>query len=506
MPDAIVIGSGPNGLTAAAHLVRRGWSVLVLEAQPTPGGAVRTRELTIPGFRHDLGAAFFPFGPISPAFAALDLPGAGVVWKHAPMATAHPAPDGTCPALGRDFEETSRALGPDGETWRRMAAWHARTQQPMVRALLSTLPALGPALRLGPLNLLRLMRVACSSGRGFAERTFRTAQVRRVLPALALHTDVGPDDAFGAALGFILGLLASTSGFAVPEGGAQAITDALMLRIREHGGSVRCLARVERLVVRKGRVVAVRVEGGDEIEARYAVLADVSAPALFLRLLDTAHVPSRVATRMQHFKNGFATFKVDWALSGPVPWRSEQAARAAVVHAGDSLDDIAAFTREVRSGKLPTHPYLVMGQQSVADATRAPPGCHTLWGYSRVPFAHPTWEADREAFADRIDARIEGLAPGFRNSIVARAISAPPDLEAMNENLIGGDLAGGSAGLPNQLFFRPVFPYFRYRTPVRGLYLASSYAHPGAGVHGACGQNAALAALADMGRDVGSSA
>jgi phytoene dehydrogenase-like protein len=497
VPDAIVIGSGPNGLTAAAHLARAGWSVMVLEAQPTPGGAVRTRESTIPGFLHDLGAAFFPFGPISPAFGPLDLPGAGLVWRHAPMDSAHPAPDGSCASLGRDLDATARALGPDGETWRRFALWHARSQPRMLRALLSTLPALGPAVRFGPLNLLRLLRVGLCSGRRFAESTFRTAAARRVLPGLALHTDVGPDDAFGAALGFVLAVLASTSGFGVPEGGAEAITRALLRRVREAGGTLRCGARVERILVRHRRVVAVRVEGGDEIEATRAVLADVGAPALYLRLLDPTHVPARVAGKMRAFKHGFGTFKMDWALSGPVPWRNEQAARAAVVHAGDSLDDLASFTREVRSGTLPARPYLVVGQQSIADPTRAPKGQHTLWAYSRVPFGYAAWATDREAFADRIDARIEELAPGFRKTILGRAVFAPPDLEAMNENLVGGDLAGGSAGIRNQLFFRPVFPYFRYRTPVRGLYLASSYAHPGAGVHGACGYNAALAALAD---------
>jgi phytoene dehydrogenase-like protein len=183
-----------------------------------------------------------------------------------------------------------------------------------------------------------------------------------------------------------------------------------------------------------------------------------------------------------------------------VPWTSEDAARSAVVHAGDSLDDLAAFTREVRDGRLPSNPYLVIGQQSLADPTRAPAGRHTLWTYSRVPsFIDGGWAAHRGAFADRIEARIEALAPGFRARILARAIFAPPDLEAMNENLIGGDLAGGSADIRHQLIFRPVFPYFRYRTPFRGLYLASSYTHPGAGVHGACGRNAALAVLRDEG-------
>jgi phytoene dehydrogenase-like protein len=501
--SAIVIGSGPNGLTAAAYLVRAGVRVLVLEAESTPGGAVRTRETTVPGFKHDLGAAFFPFGQLSPALAPLDLPGAGLVWRHAPIDSAHPAPDGSCASISRDLTATMRSFGPDGDAWARIARWHARTKERLLDALLSTLPALGPLLRLGPLNLLRFARVGLASGRGYACSQFRTEAARRVIPSLALHTDVGPDDACGAAVGFMLATLASSGGFGVPEGGAGAITAALLRRIEEYGGVLRTGARVERILVRSGRAVGVRLADGEQIEAS-TVIADVAAPTLYLQLLEKEAVPGRVVRAMRRFPHGFGTFKMDWALSGPVPWTHEDATRAAVVHAGDSLDDLARFTAEVRAGKIPSHPYLVIGQQSLADPTRAPEGKHTLWAYSRVPSHLPShinggWESERERFADQIEERIEGLAPGFRARILGRAIFTPDDLFAMNANLIGGDLAGGSAGIRHQLFFRPVFPYFRYRTPVKALYLGSSYTHPGAGVHGACGRNAALAALADLG-------
>ncbi|KYF54534.1 dehydrogenase [Sorangium cellulosum] len=499
-PDAIVVGAGPNGLTAAAYLARAGFSVLVLEAEPEPGGAVRTREVTLPGFLHDLGAAFFPFGQTSPALAPLDLPGAGLVWRHAPIDSAHPAPDGTCASIARDVEATARSLGEDGPAWRRIAGWHAATRERLLNALLSTPPALGAMLRFGPLNLLRLAQVALSSGRGFATRTFRTEAARRVVPGLALHTDVGPEDPCGAIVGFMLTLLASSGGFAVPEGGASAVTRALLRRVEERGGALRCGARVETIIAREGRAAAVRLADGEEIAARHAIVADVAAPTLYLRLLDAELVPGRVQRAMRRFRQGFGTFKMDWALDGPPPWSHEDAARAAVVHAGDSLDDLAEFTRQVRAGVLPEHPYLVIGQQSLADPTRAPEGRHTLYAYSRVPSAiDGGWADARERFADRIEARIEELAPGFRQRILARRIWAPDDLEAMDANLIGGDLGGGSADIRHQLFFRPVFPYFRYRTPVRGLYLGSSYAHPGAGVHGACGRNAALAVLQDEG-------
>lgn len=502
-PDVIVIGAGPNGLVAAAFLARSGFSVLVLEANDEPGGAVRTRELTLPGFRHDLGAAFFPFGLTSPALVDLDLPGAGLVWRHALVDSAHPAPDGTCAAVARDVELTAASFGEDGPAWRRIAAWHARTRARMLDALLSTLPAIGPMLRFGPLNLLRLAQVALSSGRGFSVRTFRTEAARRVAPSLALHTDVGPDDPCGAVVGFMLTVLASSGGFPVPEGGADAITRALLRRIEEKGGRLRTGARVDKIIVKSGRAAAVRLAGGEEIPAGRAVVADLAAPALFLRLLDEEHVPARVRRAMQRFRHGFGTFKMDWALDGPPPWQHPDPARAAVVHAGDSLDDLSRFTREVRAGELPSHPYLVIGQQSLSDPTRAPEGRHTLYAYSRVPSVISSleggWPAARERFADRIEARIEELAPGFRKRILARAIWAPPDLEAMDANLVGGDLGGGSADIRHQLFFRPVFPYFRYRTPVRGLYLGSAYTHPGAGVHGACGRNAALAVIADEG-------
>lgn len=500
MPDAIVIGAGPNGLVAATYLARAGWSVLVLEAGAEPGGAVRSAELTLPGFVHDVGAAFFPFGSLSRALAGLDLPGVGLAWRHAPFDSCHPAPDGSVASIGRDLEASMRSLGADGDAWRDIALWHRASKERLLAAILSTLPPIGAALKLGPITTARLARAALSSGRRWSCATFQTEAARRIVPGLALHTDVGPDDPCGAIVGFVLTLLASSGGFGVPEGGAGSITRALLRRLEETGGAVRCGARVTQVVVRGGRAVAVRTSAGEEIEITRAVLADVAAPTLYLRLLDPALVPYPIAEAMRSFVHGFGTFKMDWALDGPVPWRSEEASASAVVHAGDDLDDLARFTAEVRSGKSPSNPYLVIGQQSVCDPSRAPRGRHTLWAYSRVPsIIDGGWTAHRERFADVVEQRIEGLAPGFRKRILARAIYAPPDLEAMNENLIGGDLAGGSASLRHQLFMRPVFPYFRYRTPVPGLYLCSSYTHPGAGVHGACGHNAALMALRDEG-------
>jgi phytoene dehydrogenase-like protein len=310
---------------------------------------------------------------------------------------------------------------------------------------------------------------------------------------------VGPDDTLGAPLGYMLGLTATTGGYAVPIGGARALTNALVTTLEQHGGRLKLGAEVTRIVVRGGRAHAVRLANGEEIAARLGVLADTSAPGLYLDLLERPDVPRWLRVRMRRFPLGFGTFKLDWALSSPVPWSVEAARESAVVHAGESLDDLSRFTREVRSGALPEQPYLVLGQHTLCDPSRAPAGGHTLYGYSRVPsIVRGGWHAAAAGFADRVEERIEGLAPGFRRTILGRHFAAPPDLERMDANLRGGDLGGGSNAWHRQLVFRPVFPYFRYRTPVRGLYLCSSYAHPGAGVHGMCGFNAAQIAARDV--------
>jgi phytoene dehydrogenase-like protein len=319
-----------------------------------------------------------------------------------------------------------------------------------------------------------------------------------VLPGLALHADVGPDDRFGAALGFMLGMAAATSGYVVPEGGARSISAALLGCLGAYGGKLRLGGRVARVVVSAGRARAVRLTNGEEIATR-VVLADTDVAALLLDLVEREHVPNRVVRFMEHYPRGWGTFKVDWALDGPVPWSVATARESAVVHAGDSLDDLSRFTAQVRGGELPDNPYLVIGQQSLLDPSRAPPGCHTLWAYSRVPpVVHGGWGTQAERFGDRIDARIEALAPGFRARILARRVVSPDELHMMDANLVGGDLGGGSNAWNRQLLFRPLFPYFRYRMPVKGLYLCSSYAHPGAGVHGMCGYNAAERVLKDL--------
>src|SRR5215831_10225099 len=491
----VVIGSGPNGLVAANMLARRGFRVLVLEANPRrAGGALGSEALTLPGFVHDVGGGFFPFGESSPAFRALDLPGAGVEWMHARYESCHPALDGSfaCLARGAALETAPFGSARDADVFRGLARFHARIEENLLAALLGPFPSVGALARVGVGALLKIAGMFVRSTRGLAARLFESEAARRVLPGLGLHVDVGPDDRFGAGLAYMLAVTATTGGYGFPKGGARSLADALVARLVERGGEVRLGARVTRVLVRGGRASAVVLADGTEIAARRAVLADTSPATLMLSMVDEREVPGWVRSFMRRFPQGWGTFKVDWALSAPVPWAVEAARESAVVHAGESVDDLARFTREARAGRLPDRPYLVIGQQSIADPTRAPAGKHTLYCYTHIPSqVEGGWAAARERFADRIEARIEELAPGFRASILGRHVMSPPDLEAWNANLVGGDLGGGSNAWHRQLVFRPLFPYFRYRMPVAGLYLCSSYAHPGAGVHGMCGANAA---------------
>lgn len=505
-PDVIVIGSGPNGLVGAVRLAQQGLRVLVLESNPKrPGGAVGCEESTLPGFIHDFGAAFFPLARVSPALRALPLERHGVTWLNAPVESCHPALDGSSASILR----LSAAPAPsdsyfgsveDTLSFERVARAHQLFEPALFRALLGPLPSWQPLIELGLFRLLKLGAWFASSTRRLSTRWFQSVAARRVLPGLSLHGDLGPDDFCGGAMAYVLALAASSVGFPVPQGGAQRLTNALVTLLELSGGQLRLGARAERIVVRKRRAVAVSIQGGEEIATRFGVLANTTPRALFADLLPNEAVPGWARAGARSFRHAWGTFKGDWALAGPVPWRDERARQSATVHVGESVDDLARFTAEVRAGKLPREPYLVVGQQSVCDPSRAPRGAHTLYAYTHVPSQlEGGWEGAREPFLDQIEQRIEALAPGFRALILGRRAHTPDDLMRTDENLVGGDLGGGSNRWTQQLLFRPFFPLFRYKTPISGVYLCSSSSHPGGGTHGMCGHNAAGRLLRDAG-------
>jgi len=518
VPDAIVIGAGPNGLVAANALADRGWEVEVLEAQPEPGGAVRSGELTLPGFVHDRFSSFYPLGLASPAMRAMDLEAHGLRWRRPELAVAHPAPDGSVAYVAGDVERTAagmeRFARGDGDGWRRLHELWERIGGPLLDALFSPFPPVRAGARLaralGPRGALEFGRFGMLPVRRLGQEFFEGEGGRRLLAGNALHADFSPEQPGGGIYGWVLVGMAQQHGFPVAEGGSGSLTAALVRRLERRGGRVTCGARVTEVVVRRGRAVGVRTQDGRELAAGRAVLADVSAPALYLRLLDRRHVPARVLGAIRRFEFGNATFKVDWALDGPVPWLAEETARAGTIHIADGVDALTRASAQLVMREIPDAPFLVCGQYARTDPTRQPAGRETFWSYTHVPQevagdAGPDglagrWdERERERFADRIAEQVERVAPGFRDRVLARAITAPPDFEAQDENLPGGALNGGTAQLHQQLVFRPIPGLGRSETPIAGLYLASASAHPGGGVHGACGMNAARAALRERG-------
>lgn len=512
--DAVVVGAGPNGLIAANHLLDAGWRVVVCEEQPEPGGAVRSGEVTAPGFVHDLYSAFYPLTLASRYIRPLELESYGLNWLSARNVVAHPHPDGRCALLSMDLEQTCdslEAFAPgDGDAWRRLfELW--RTAGPhLVGALLTPLPPIRPALgmlsALGPRGFADFARFSLLPARRLAEEEFGGEGGAWLIAGNALHADLTPDSSGGGLFGWVLCGLGQQHGYPVAEGGAGNITAALVRRLRARGGELFCETPIERIEVSGGRARAAIGADGRRFEATRAILADCGAPALMLKMLPPEAVPDRVREDLRRYQYDNSTFKLNWALREPIPWAAEQARRASTVHVAEGMDGLTQATVQLAERKIPARPFLVLGQYSMVDPSRHPEGMESAWAYTHVPQQpledageeglRGEWEGeDAERFANRMEEQVEQMAPGFRQRIISRHIQTPLYLEEHNRNLVGGAINGGTAQVYQQAIFRPYPGLGRPTTPVPGLYLASSSAHPGGGLHGGPGGNAARTAI-----------
>jgi phytoene dehydrogenase-like protein len=498
--DAIVVGAGPNGLSAAITLAAAGRSTLLLEASDRPGGAVRTEELTLPGFHHDVFSAVHPTAAASPVFAALPLARHGLEWVHPRHEVAHVLGGERAAVLSRSLEETQGSLDRlapgDGARWRAFAEPHVRSFDALRGVMLAGFPPVAGALRLlaarrlgGALEFGRLALMPASA---LAADLFESPGSAAWLYGQALHGDAGPLESGSAIAGAWLGILGHAVGWPSPRGGAGAIAGALAGHLRELGGELRCGARATGLLVERGRAAGVRVESGEALGAP-VVVCDLT-PRGLLRLAGD-DLPGPYAAALRRYRYGPATLKVDWALSAPIPWSAPEAREAGTVHVGGDAEVILRHAADLRAGQRTQRPFLLVGQQSVADPTRAPAGKHTAWAYTHPPHGLD-WSAEREPMADLIEERIEAFAPGFRDAILARHVLDPEGFEQRNANLVGGDVGAGSYQL-DQVIFRPVPTLSPYRTPLGGLYLGSASTWPGGAVHGVPGRAAARAALID---------
>jgi phytoene dehydrogenase-like protein len=496
--DAVVIGAGPNGLAAAIRLAEAGRSVLVMEAADVPGGAVRTEELTLPGFRHDTFSSVYPAAAASPVFARMPLAEHGLEWVQPAAAYAHPLPGGRAAALLRDVDATAASLDAlrpgDGAAWRAFAGPFVEHFEAVRATMLAGFPPVGGPLRLvtqaGLAASLRFGRLLPESTTRLARRLFGASGSRAWLYGSAAHGDTPPDKPGGAIAAAYLNILGHAVGWPSPRGGAQALADALVAYLRSLGGEVRTGTRVEAITAVGGRATGVRTAGGETLAAT-TVIADVMPHALVALAGDALASWYRAAVR--RYVYGPATLKVDWALDGPIPWTNEVVRGAGTVHVGGDEDEVLAAVAASEHG-LPERPFMLLGQQSVADPTRAPAGKHTAWAYTHGPQTGVDWTAQKERHADRMEEQVERFAPGFRERILARHLLGPADFERRNPNLVGGDVGGGSYRL-RQVVFRPLPSISPYRTPLRGLFLGSSAAFPGGAVHGVPGDAAARAAL-----------
>jgi phytoene dehydrogenase-like protein len=471
MSRACVIGSGPNGLAAAIVLAQAGMRVEVFEAEAEPGGAVRTLPLTVPGFLHDFGSAVYPFAAGSPFFSALPLADHGLEWIHGEVPLAHPLDDGSAVVLERDLEHAERSLGADGKIWRSLMQPAADDWKEFAE------DTLGPALRIPhhPLRMARFGLTALQSAQSFAKSHFVSPRTRAIFAGLAGHSFLGFDQPLSATIGWMFGITVHAVGWPIPRGGAQAITQALIGYLNTLDGTVQTSCRVDAAQFRE-------LESSSEL-----VLFDI-APRRLVEIAGDRLSP-KYRNELERFKPAPGALKVDFALSQPVPWRAADCRRAITIHVGGSFEEIAEAENSVANGREAERPFVLVAQPTLYDPSRAPDGKHVLWAYCHVP------NGSTFDMTERIEAQIERFAPGFRDCVLARHVSSPAALEAMDANLVGGDISGGAMTL-RQMFFRPTAS--EYATGVPKLYLCSASTPPGGGVHGMCGYHAARLALRQM--------
>jgi phytoene dehydrogenase-like protein len=467
-PDAVIVGSGPNGLAAAIAIAQTGRSVIVLEAEPVAGGGVRSLELTLPGFVHDVCSAVHPLAVRSPFLRTLPLAAHGLSWIEPPIMLAHPFDDGTSAVVYRSIDETVEGLREDGPAYRKLFgavvdAW------PLIEQAV-----LGPPIRIPrhPIALARFGLEALQAAAPLARRVFKRGETRALFAGIAAHGMMPLDTRPTAAFALVLGAMAHVAGWSIPQGGAQRLTDAMIAHLRSLGGHVRTERRVSSL---------------DELQQSKAILCDLSPRPLLAVAGD--RFPRSYRRALERYRYGFGVFKVDWALDAPIPWRSEACGRAGTVHVGGTLEEIAAGEHAISLGREAERPFVLLAQPTLFDPSRAPAGRHTAWAYCHVP---------RGSMVDmlpRIEQQIERFAPGFRNRVLARSVMTPADIERHNANLVGGDIGAGASTL-FQLAARPTWR--TYGTPLRGVYICSASTPPGVGVHGMCGYFAAKRALREV--------
>ena len=466
-PNACVVGSGPNGLSAAIVMAQAGVRVDVLEAEPTPGGAARTLELTLPGFWHDFGSAVHPLGVGSPFFSSLPLPEHGLEWIHSPAPLAHPLDDGTAVMLERDLGDAKAALGVDGKAWGKLV-------QPFVEHWKEFAPEIlrpFPSMPKHPWLMARFGMSALLPARTIARR-FRSERTRALFAGLAAHSFLGLDEPLSGAIAMLMAIPAHAVGWPIPRGGSQSLTNALCRHLGTLRGTVKTSSRVDSL---------------STLPNYDLIVCDVT-PRQLLNIAGQ-HLTGGYKRRLASYRYGPGVFKVDYALSRPIPWKASECLRAASLHLGGSFDEIAVSEKAARNGQHAERPFVLLTQPSLFDSLRAPAGKHTAWAYCHVP------NGSKVDMLGRLEDQIERFAPGFRECVLARHVFSPAALESMDANLVGGDIAGGALDI-RQFLFRPTWRH--YATSARNIYICSASTPPGGGVHGMCGYHAATMALSRL--------